>query len=242
MTGSHLTGAAMPPRKAEPAKPARKVAEVGSSTKPRRRDGEVLEAAADIFYERGYATATVQDVADSLGMLKGSLYYYIDSKEDLLYRLLVEIHDGVDEVLTGVEAVEGLSAIEQLELYVKRTVEYNARNLKKISVYYHDVDQLTGDRRKEILARRRTHEDHVTALIRQAQLDGDAVATLDAKLLSNCVFATVIWMYRWYRPGRGTSAEELSETCSQFVRYGLRVPVRRRKGAVRRRASRAAAG
>jgi len=230
------------PRKSAPAKPARKAADSSRSDgagKPRRRDAEVLDAAADIFYERGYATATVQDVADSLGMLKGSLYYYIDSKEDLLYRLLVEIHDGVDEVLVGVEAAEGLSAIEQLELYVKRTVEYNAHNLKKISVYYHDIDQLTGPRRKEILARRRTHEDHVTKLIIQAQADGDAVADLDAKLLSNCVFATVIWMYRWYRPGRGTSAEELAEACSQFARYGLRGNTPR--PTARRSASRAAA-
>lgn len=189
--------------------------------RPRRRDAEVLEAAANIFYERGYASATVQDVADALGMLKGSLYYYIDSKEDLLYRLMVEIHDGVDAVLEEVDQAEGLSAIEHLELYVKRAVEYNARNLKKISVYYHDMDQLSGDRHKEIVARRRTHENHVTSMIREAQAAGDAAPDLNAKLLSNCVFAPVIWMYRWYRPGRGVSVEELSDTCARFIRYGL---------------------
>jgi AcrR family transcriptional regulator len=203
------------------------------SAKTRRRDAEVLDAAADIFYERGYASATVQDVANSLGMLKGSLYYYIDSKEDLLYRLMVEIHDGVDEVLAGVRAAEGLSAIEQLELYIRRTVEYNARNLKKISVYYHDIDQLSGARRKDILARRRAHEDHVTALIRQAQADGEAAPDLDAKLLSYCVFATIIWMYRWYRPGRGVSVEELSETCARFARYGVRGGPRRANSGAR---------
>src|ERR1700679_3195574 len=85
-----------------------------ATPKGRRRDREVLRAATTVFYERGYASATVQDVADALGMLKGSLYYYIDSKEDLLYRLLLEIHDGVDEVLAEVEAAEGLSGIEKL--------------------------------------------------------------------------------------------------------------------------------
>jgi AcrR family transcriptional regulator len=196
--------------------------------KARRRDAEVLDAAADIFYQRGYASATVQDVADALGMLKGSLYYYIDSKEDLLYRLMNEIHDGVDAVLASVTTVEGLSAVEQLELYVRRAVEYNARNLKKISVYYHDIDQLTAVRRKEILSRRRAHEEHVLALIRQAQADGDVDRDLDAKLLSNCVFATIIWMYRWYQPGRRVSVDELSETCARFVRYGLSGGVRPR--------------
>ena len=185
----------------------------------------MLDAAADIFYEKGYATATVQDVADALGMLKGSLYYYIESKEDLLYRLMDEIHDGVDEVLSDVTASEDLTALQKLDLYVRRQVRYNARNLKKISVYYHDMDQLTGERLKEIFGRRRKHEEEVVALIRQAQADGDADPSLDAKLLSNCVFATIIWVYRWYRPGRGLSPEQLSETCAQFALHGLGVPV-----------------
>jgi TetR/AcrR family transcriptional regulator, cholesterol catabolism regulator len=211
------------PRRAAAARTSGGAGTASAPARPRRRDAEVLEAAADIFYERGYASATVQDVADGLGMLKGSLYYYIESKEDLLYRLMDEIHDGVDEVLAEVIASEGLTAIQKLDLYVRSQVQYNVRNLKKISVYYHDLDQLTGARLKEIVGRRRKHEEHVVALIEQAQADGDADPSLDAKLLSNCVFGTIIWIYRWYRPGRGISAEQLSDTCARFALHGLSV-------------------
>jgi TetR/AcrR family transcriptional regulator, cholesterol catabolism regulator len=211
------------PRRAAAARSSGGAGTTSAPARPRRRDAEVLDAAADIFYERGYASATVQDVADGLGMLKGSLYYYIESKEDLLYRLMDEIHDGVDEVLAEVMASDDLTAIQKLDLYVRSQVQYNVRNLKKISVYYHDLDQLTGARLKEIVSRRRKHEDQVVALIVQAQADGDADPTLDAKLLSNCVFGTIIWIYRWYRPGRGVSAEQLSETCARFALHGLGV-------------------
>ncbi len=44
----------------------------GSLNGERARDGEVIEAAVKIFWEKGYANASVQDVADALGMLKGS--------------------------------------------------------------------------------------------------------------------------------------------------------------------------
>ncbi|HEY4829689.1 MAG TPA: TetR/AcrR family transcriptional regulator [Solirubrobacteraceae bacterium] len=205
-----------------PAKPAQDGA--GNGTKPRRRDLEVLNVAAQIFYERGYASATVQDVADALGMLKGSLYYYIDSKEDLLYRLIAVIHDEVDALLALLSAEEQLSPIERLELYARRVVEYNAKNLTRISVYYHDIDQLTDPRRKELLSRRRVHERYVADLIREAQADGDVASDLDPKLLSNCVFGTIIWMYRWYKPGGEFSVEELSDTATRFVRSGLSVP------------------
>ena len=54
----------------------------------RGRRAEVFDAAAQIFYEKGYEAASIQDIADQLGLLKGSLYYYISSKEDVLYEII----------------------------------------------------------------------------------------------------------------------------------------------------------
>jgi hypothetical protein len=90
-----------------------------------------------------------------------------------------------------------------------------------VSVYYHEMDRLSAARHKEIVGRRRSHEERVIELIRQAQADGDADPDIDAKLLSNCLFATIIWMYRWYRPGRQMSVENVADVCAHFVRYGV---------------------
>src|SRR3954470_14043766 len=89
---------------------------------PKNPDAEVLDAAARVFYERGYSDASVQDVADKLGILKGSLYHYIDTKEDLLFRLLQETHDEIYEILEEVAALEGLSPLERLEIYIRKQV------------------------------------------------------------------------------------------------------------------------
>src|SRR5699024_4782023 len=59
----------------------------------RSRDKEVVEAAVKLFHEQGYASTSVQDIAESLGMLKGSLYYYIDTKETLLKRIFETSHE-----------------------------------------------------------------------------------------------------------------------------------------------------
>jgi AcrR family transcriptional regulator len=209
------------PSKPAPPKTSRRAKRTAGGQVKRQRDEEVLDAAARIFHERGYASATVQDIADAMGILKGSLYYYIDSKEDLLYRLMTEIHDGVDEGLAATLAVDGLSAAERLELYVRTEVAYTARNLEKVSIYYHEMDQLSPTRHKEIVGRRRAHEDQIIALIKQAQADGDADPDLDAKLLGNCLFATIIWMYRWYRPGRHVSVEDVADVCAHFARFGV---------------------
>ena len=92
-----------------------------------RRDQEVLSAAARVFYARGYADASVQHVADELGILKGSLYHYISSKEELLYRLLDETHGDASRILAQVEAEQGLAPLARLRLYVRRQVALQPR-------------------------------------------------------------------------------------------------------------------
>lgn len=205
-----------------PTKPATRRAAAGdrAAKPPKKRDKEVLDAAARVFYERGYSDASVQDVADELGILKGSLYHYIATKEDLLFRLLQETHDEIYEILEEVGALEGLTPLERLEVYVRRQVEYNVDNLLRVSVYYHDLERLSEDRRKAIFARRREHERWVVGVIKDAQAAGQADPSLDPRIAARCIFATIIWTYRWYRKGRD-SRNKVAEACAAFALRGV---------------------
>ncbi len=187
----------------------------------KKRDDEVLDAAARVFSRRGYADASVQDVADELGILKGSLYHYIKMKEDLLFWLLEEVHRDVEEVLQEVAQAEGLEPLERIALYVRRQVLYNLDHLERISIYYHDVDSLSDERLATILNRRRTHERFITGLIKEAQADGTADPSADARILANCLFATIIWTYRWYKPNGRTSRQAIADHCARFVLRGV---------------------
>jgi TetR/AcrR family transcriptional regulator, cholesterol catabolism regulator len=187
----------------------------------RRRDEEVLDAAAKVFAERGYSEASVQDVADELGILKGSLYHYIRTKEDLLFWLLDAVHRDVEEILEEVEAVEDVDPLERLSLYVRRQVLYNLDNLQRISIYYHDMDRLSAERLETIVNRRHAHERFVNRMIREAQDQGLADSSLDARVLTNCLFGTVIWTYRWYRPNGRVSRERIADLCARFALNGV---------------------
>ncbi|MDQ8043909.1 MAG: TetR/AcrR family transcriptional regulator [Solirubrobacteraceae bacterium] len=211
------------PPTAKPA-PARRRSLAGKSPKgaPRRRDEEVLEAAARVFYRRGYADASVQDVADEIGILKGSLYHYIKTKEDLLFRLLEGVHEEVGTILREVAAVPDLAPLDRLHLYVSRQVEYNARNLMRISIYYHDVARLSDERRRAIYKQRGGHEAFVAELIRQAQAAGEVDPEQDPQLLANCAFGNVIWVYRWYNPKGRLGPQALAKGAADFVVGGIR--------------------
>jgi AcrR family transcriptional regulator len=189
--------------------------------RPPRREREVVDAAAKVFARRGYAAATVQDVADELGILKGSLYYYIKTKEDLLLQLLNEVHDEVDALLAEVKQSDEQDPMERLALYVRTQTEYNLNNLVKVSIYYNDIDQLSEERRKSVLRRRKVHEDFVIDLVLDGQRKGTIAADADPRLLAYSVFATVIWPYRWYRPRGRIKLDAVVDACVDFVMHGV---------------------
>jgi len=200
---------------------------LGASSKPigteaAKRQEKIIAAAIDKFHERSYAETSVEDVANAVGILKGSIYYYIDSKEDLLYRILDDVHSEVEEILERALARDDLAPLDRLAQYIRDQVRYNASNIKRISIYYHDLDQLSGTRHAAIRAKRKQVEGDVVQLLREAQRNGDIDAAMDVQLAANCAFGAVIWIYTWFKPGQKTSLVSLADFWSEFILSGLR--------------------
>ena len=187
----------------------------------RRREREVLKhAPPGCFTERGYADTSVQDIADELGILKGSLYHYIEVKEDVL-KLLEQLHDDTQALMEEVAATQGLTPLEQLVLYVRAQLRFDLENLPRVAVYYNDYERLSPARRAAIVARRRLHERWVSDVIERAQADGDA----DPRL--RCAAAEQLHPRRGdldlvVRKPRGrVSRDKIADTCAAFVLRGV---------------------
>jgi TetR/AcrR family transcriptional regulator, cholesterol catabolism regulator len=188
---------------------------------PKRRDRQILEAAAQIFHERGYADTSVQDVANAVGLLKGSLYYYIESKEDLLFRVLQDVHAQAKQILDVVPEMD-VPPLERLAAYVRGHIEFNLRNIEKVAVYYHDFEQLSPERREEIVATRKRYEEFVIALIEEAQEAGEVDSNLDSHVATYSVLGMLNWVYTWYRPGGKVSISDFADLVAEIVVGGLR--------------------
>ena len=174
-----------------------------------------------LFYQSGYSETSVEDIANELGILKGSLYYYITSKEDLLYAIVGEVHAEVEELLETTTRDDSIPPLDRLSNYVTAQVEYNALNTQKISVYYDDLELLGSERLKEIRSSLHDMEAVVTELIREAQERGDIDHSVDPMLASHAVFATVNWIYRWYKPRGRLKPPEIAAFVVQYVLNGL---------------------
>src|SRR5919112_3179734 len=124
-------------------------ADTKSTAKRRNRHAEVIDAAVEIFYEKGYSAAAIQDVADAVGMLKGSLYYYIDTKEDLLFEICERVHAQSLGILDEVAALD-LPPIERIRAYIYAHVKWYLENTKLVGVFFREWRYLTGDRFEQV--------------------------------------------------------------------------------------------
>ncbi len=212
---------------------AASVEDAVQATPPKKREREIIDAAAEIFHRNGYADTSVQDVAEAVGILKGSLYYYIDSKEDLLYRVLLEVHEDAEGILDLISAMTDVTPLDRIAAYVKRHVEYNVRNVTKVAVYYHDFDLLSAERRNDIRQHRRQYENFLENLIRDAQAAGEVAKDADPRVLAYCMFGTMNWTYTWYRPNGRVSVAELCDMIAQFTVNGLRTQAQAQSKAAR---------
>ena len=184
-----------------------------------RRQAEVTRAAVDVFSRKGYSAASIQDIADKVGVLKGSLYYYIDSKEDLLWRVVEEVHEHWSEILAETEDLAA-EPVERIHAFIKLQVEWYLNNVDTVNVFFREWQYLSGERLKEVRERRRRYETVVRDLLASARAAGDVSPELDLRYATRFVLAAVNAVPDWYRPSDGEPVEAIA-TANADMTVGL---------------------
>jgi AcrR family transcriptional regulator len=195
----------------------------GGERKPREeRWAELIGVATQVFYEKGYDAASLQDIADRLGMLKGSLYYYIQSKEDLLFDVISAVHkDGLAVVRARADTPG--DALQRLRHVIVGHVEHTCANLVPTAVFLHELSALPPERRLEVLGSEHAYQAVFRDLIELAQKDGLVRADLDPRLAALSVLGSTNWVYRWFRPGGDFSAEQIAQELAEMAIRGIAV-------------------
>jgi AcrR family transcriptional regulator len=182
------------------------------------RRSELTRIAARLFAERGYHGTSVGDLAEAMGVQKGSLYAHIDSKQDLLYRTMREGADAFHDALDAID--ERLPATEKIRLALRAHLRVVAEQLDVATVFVREWRYLEGERRDEILAERRRYEERFRALFREGRELGELRTDLDEASAALLALSAVNWAYTWLVPGRDT--DELADRFTAILVDGIR--------------------
>jgi AcrR family transcriptional regulator len=182
------------------------------------RRTELTREAARLFAEKGYHGTSVGDIAQALGVQKGSLYAHIDSKQDLLYETM---RDGAAAFHAALDAVpDDMPATERIRLALRGHLRVVAEQLDVATVFVREWRYLEGDRRDEILAERRRYEERFRSLFREGRDRGELRVDLDDGAAALLVLSAANWAYTWLRTGADTDA--LADRFCAIIVDGIR--------------------
>lgn len=168
----------------------------------RKRSAEVLDATARVFHEKGYEATSIQDIADELGILKGSVYYYITSKEDILFEVLDEVHRGGFEFALQAVEIEG-GPLDKIQSFVSALSRFNAENRERMAILLRDLRALKPARRRQIVQDRDRYETILRELIIEGQQQSVIAADIDPKITTLALMGMVNNIHQWYKPSGG---------------------------------------
>jgi AcrR family transcriptional regulator len=171
-----------------------------------RRHDELIQITSEVFAEKGFEGASLQDIADGFGILKGSLFHYIQSKDDLLYEIIKGVYVGAEDSIWAI-AKDDDTATNRLHRLIIAYVTYIADHQPSVTVWLHDLNSLEASRRKEIAAFEERDRNRLSDLIAEAQREGSIPEDSDLQILTFALLGAMNWVHRWYRPGRLSPAE-----------------------------------
>ena len=176
---------------------------------------KILDAAALTFRQKGYAATTLAEIADAAQMKAGSLYYYFESKEQLLEEVLDMGMHRVHEAVA--ESQNRLPTGTSHEIRIKAAVEAHLTMLLKHGDYtsanIRIFGQVPEDVRRRHLRLRNAYAALWRGLLIRAQKAGALRTDVDLALIRMLLMGALNWSVEWYKPGKKSIRAMVDHIC-----------------------------
>ncbi len=181
----------------------------------------IIDSAVRIFSDRGYSGTTMRDIAKDVGILPGSLYAHIESKE----ALLVEI------VLTGTKSFQSIqemiakskeSATDLMRIAIKEHINIVAENPEKCLIVFHQWRYLNTPNRALAVSMRRKYAESFSSIVKKGIASGEFSPELDKRIAVFAILGALNWTPEWFSTKGAEKADEISEKMVDFLLFALK--------------------
>lgn len=160
----------------------------------------ILEAATEIFAERGYDGASVREISERVGITKGNLTYHFAVKEELLFAIMDSQHDEFLALTEGWPSLERDDPDEILRIAFCQHALLVATHINETRIFYEAIGHLNAEQRTFLLQKRSRYEGAVRTLIARCRPELGSPNSRGMKLRSRTVLGMLSWHYVWYDP------------------------------------------
>ena len=178
----------------------------------------VLQAAAQLFNERGFHATSLDDIAARLNVTKPTLYYYVKNKDEILLQC---VGQGLAMMLEGIDAsrAAGGLAIERLVACMQVYARIVTQDFGMCLIRVGD-EQMPAETRKELRRLKSAVDQEFRRLVAEGVQEG-SLAPCDPKMTAFVIAGALSWIGRWYQPGGPYTAEQVAQQCIDTLLGGL---------------------
>jgi AcrR family transcriptional regulator len=187
------------------------------------RQQEIIAAAAQVFLEKGYHAATTRDIAAAVGIQQASLYYYISSKEELLYLIVrepvMQLTAQLDTIVNTVWPTR-----QKIERGLQTHLAAFDDHYPHMSVFVQELHNVIPALQDTLRDFPQRYQQLWEEIIRQGIARRELRPELDVTTTALMILGMCNWMFRWYRKGGRLSTATLAQQYASAILDGIVAP------------------
>lgn len=188
-----------------------------------KRWSEILRDAAEVFSEKGYEATTIEDIASRVGLLKGSLYYYMENKADLLFQITTRALRQHLEALQEDPGITHGDAVSRLSHFIDRFMtELESGEFASLGAVDFDLRFLGAERLAAINDGRHQIYLMLKRILTLGIAEGEFDPNTDTSFAANSILFLMNSTQKWHRPSGTRPIRHVAEWYKRLILAGLR--------------------
>ena len=187
---------------------------------------EILRTAAAVFAEVGYDPASIRMVADRAGVSVAGLYYYVRSKDELLYLIQYHVFDGLvrrfdsDSARMLAGGGEKAQPEARLQRFIHNHLDHFLVDMASLTVCTRELGRLSGEYLHQVEALQRAYFSQAFEIFQELCSAQDD-SPVDPRTATLAMFGAINWVSTWYDPASDKSASELAGELVKLYLHGV---------------------
>jgi AcrR family transcriptional regulator len=187
-----------------------------SATNPEKNmRNEILEVTAQLFRKKGFTGTSMQDIANEVGILKGSIYYYFNSKNEIFQEVL---DNGINPALKKAEMIvaEKLTPKEKFRKLIHYHMDYIMDHNFSLVIFFQEREKLPATEMEKYLEKRDRYENFFREVFKEGIEQGE-FPELNVPLTVFAILGMCTWIIQWDNPKGALSAEEIKAHMEHLI-------------------------
>ncbi len=188
----------------------------------RPRLDQIYIAAAQVIHTKGYHATSMDDIAAAANITKPGLYYYIKSKDELLFQIMMHTLDGYERRVV-IPARDIADPEERLRFMITNHVLSIAENGQVLTIITEEMPGLTPENLNIIKERKRGFLNFIRGTLKELEALG-RLRNVDVTLAALGMQGMIMWLSYWYKANGPVSKEDAAAQYCEILLNGLLLP------------------